>query len=228
MKKKYYKIKILILIIFILLILLFNYLHYLYKLFKFNPKLSIIIPIYNTEKYLSLCLNSIINQTLKNIEIICVDDGSTDNSIKILKHYQEKDKRLIIISQKNKGSGIARNRGINISRGEYIGFMDSDDMYPNNYILEFMLNKCIKNNVYICGGGMKFFKERNKRIILSKNKLFFFKDEGIINYIDYQFDFGYYRFLFNANFIKKNKIFFPNYLRYQDPPFFVNNYKIYK
>ena len=100
--------------------------------------------------------------------------------------------------------------------------MDSDDMYPNNYILELMYDKCTKNKVFICGGGLKVFKEKNKTIIFYKqNKLYLFEKEGIINYIDYQFDFGYYRFLFNTKFIKKNKIYFPNYLRYQDPPFFI-------
>ena len=217
MFKNYYKLK--IFIYFIFLILLLNDFS---NLFVFNPILSIIIPIYNDEKFLPFCLNSIINQTIKNIEIICIDDGSTDNSLKILKKYKKKDNRLIIISQKNQGSGIARNRGINMSRGQYLAFMDSDDIYPNNYILELMYNKCTKNNVFICGGGLKVFQTYNKTILFYKqNKLYIFKNEGIINYIDYQFDFGYYRFLFNTQFIKKNKIYFPNYLRYQDPPFFV-------
>ena len=91
MNKYFNKTKILIYFIF-LFVLLNNF----NNLFDFNPFLSIIIPIYNNEKFLPFCLNSIINQTIKNIEIICIDDGSTDNSIKILKKYKEKDHRLII------------------------------------------------------------------------------------------------------------------------------------
>ena len=90
-------------------------------------KVSIIIPVFNTSKYLKQCLDSVINQTLREIEIICIDDGSTDNSLKILKEYQKNDKRIKILTQKHKKQGAARNYGISIACGEYIGFVDSDD-----------------------------------------------------------------------------------------------------
>lgn len=90
-------------------------------------KISIIIPVYNTEKYLSQCLDSVLNQTFKNIEIICVDDGSTDNSYKILEEYAGKDSRIKVIHQDNKGSSAARNAGLEIASGKYIGYVDSDD-----------------------------------------------------------------------------------------------------
>ena len=92
-----------------------------------NPKVSIIIPVYNTEKYLEQCLESIINQTYKNIEIICVDDGSTDDSSAILHNFQQKDSRIKVYTQKNNGTGVCRNKGIMYSTGEYIMFVDSDD-----------------------------------------------------------------------------------------------------
>ncbi|DAA83489.1 MAG TPA: glycosyl transferase [Cyanobacteria bacterium UBA10660] len=88
---------------------------------------SVIVPVYNTEKYLQKCLNSLTNQTLKNIEIICVNDGSTDNSLKILQDNAIKDERIKIINQENKKQGAARNAGMQIATGEYIGFVDSDD-----------------------------------------------------------------------------------------------------
>ena len=92
------------------------------------PKLSIIIPVYNVEKYLSECLDSVINQTLKEIEIICVDDCSPDNSLSILNEYAKKDSRIKIIQhEKNQGLGAARNTGVNAANGEYIWFIDSDD-----------------------------------------------------------------------------------------------------
>ena len=91
------------------------------------PKFSVIIPVYNVEKYLEECLNSVINQTLKDIEIICINDGSTDNSLKILEEYAQKDDRFVILNQENQGQGIARNKAIDIAKGEYISFVDPDD-----------------------------------------------------------------------------------------------------
>ncbi len=88
---------------------------------------SVIIPVYNVEKYLKQCLDSVVNQTLKNIEIICVDDGSTDSSPDILKSYAEKDSRIIVKTQNNSGQGKARNKGMEVVSGEYIMFVDADD-----------------------------------------------------------------------------------------------------
>ncbi|MDR1983104.1 MAG: glycosyltransferase [Holosporaceae bacterium] len=98
-----------------------------------RPKVSVIVPIYNVEKFLSRCLESIINQTLENLEIICVDDGSTDNSNNILKELAAKDNRIVVINQENKGVGAARNSAMDIAKGEYIGFVDSDDWIDLNY-----------------------------------------------------------------------------------------------
>ena len=94
---------------------------------------SIIVPVYNTEEYLQKCLNSLTNQTLKNIEIICVNDGSTDNSLKILQDNAIQDDRIKIINQENKKQGAARNAGMQVATGEYIGFVDSDDWVDLNY-----------------------------------------------------------------------------------------------
>ncbi|SUW00846.1 glycosyltransferase family 2 protein [Brachyspira pilosicoli] len=107
-------------------------------------KVSVIVPVYNVEDYLIECLTSIINQTLKEIEIICIDDCGTDNSINILKEYAKKDDRIRIISHKeNKGLGPARNTGIKESKGEYISFIDSDDYISRDY-LENLYNTIIK------------------------------------------------------------------------------------
>ena len=92
-----------------------------------QPKISIVIPAYNAEKYLSQCLDSIINQTLKDIEIICVNDGSTDRTGAILDSYKLIDNRIIVIHKENKGQSMARNTGMAIASGDYIGFVDSDD-----------------------------------------------------------------------------------------------------
>ena len=86
----------------------------------FSIKISVIIPIFNAERYLSDCLDSIVNQSFKDIEIICINDGSKDKSEKIIKEYAQKDKRIILFNQANKGAGPARDKGIELSRGEYI------------------------------------------------------------------------------------------------------------
>jgi glycosyltransferase involved in cell wall biosynthesis len=91
------------------------------------PKISIIIPVYNVEQYLAECLDSVVDQTLREIEIICVNDGSTDSSREILEQYASRDSRLKIIDQPNSGLSAARNRGLDEARGEYIQFLDSDD-----------------------------------------------------------------------------------------------------
>lgn len=95
-------------------------------------KVSVVIPVYNVEDYLEDCLNSIVNQTLKDIEIICVNDGSTDNSLEILEKYFKKDNRIIIISQENGGHAVATNCGISMAKGEYLYLMDSDDILKLN------------------------------------------------------------------------------------------------
>ena len=207
---------------FLFLSFFFNYLLYFFKdsfkLFLDIKKISVIIPIFNTKKYLTECLNSVINQTLKNIEIICIDDGSTDNSLNIVQGYKQLDKRFVLIKQKNKGSGSARNKGIKISRGKFISFLDSDDMYFDNFSLESLYKKAEKYNALICGGGIEQKSNYNNRTFSRK---ILFRNEGFMNYKDYQYDFHYQRFIYNKNFIKKNKIFFPNFIRYQDPPFFI-------
>ncbi|OEJ14713.1 glycosyl transferase family 2 [Brachyspira hampsonii] len=106
---------------------------------------SIIIPVYNVSKYLYTCLDSAVNQTYKDLEIICINDGSTDDSLEILKEYAYKDNRIIIIDKKNAGVSAARNDGIEKSNGEYIFFMDSDDYIDNDFI-EVFYNNAKKNN----------------------------------------------------------------------------------
>ena len=111
----------------------------------YEPKVSVIIPVYNVEEYLRQCLDSVINQTLKEIEIICVDDGSTDSSLEILKEYAAKDHRITVITQQNLHAGVARNAGLAVAKGEYLSFLDSDDFFELN-MLEETYNKAIKDN----------------------------------------------------------------------------------
>lgn len=185
-------------------------------------KVSVIIPIYNMGLYLEECLKSIISQTLKEIEVICINDGSTDNSLEILKKYALRYRNIIIINQKNFGVGKSRNNGINVAKGEFVAFMDPDDFYPNNDILECLYNNAKANNVFVCGGSLSKFS--NGRIIeeyygwLEDYK--FTKNE-IVKYSKYQFAYGFTRFIYDLEFLKRNKLYFPSYTRYEDPQFFV-------
>ena len=91
------------------------------------PRVSVIIPVYNTERYLTQCLESIVSQTLEDIEIICVNDGSKDGSADILRDYARRDRRVIVIDQPNQGLSAARNAGASAAAGDYLYFLDSDD-----------------------------------------------------------------------------------------------------
>lgn len=103
------------------------------------PKVSILVPIYNVEKYLRECLNSLVNQTLKDIEIICINDGSTDASNSILEEFSKRDERIVVINKENTGYGNSMNLGLKQAKGEYIGIVESDDFCENNMFDELYL-----------------------------------------------------------------------------------------
>ena len=109
-----------------------------------NPKVSVIVPVYNVERYLRRCLDSLVNQTLEEIEIILINDGSTDGSLSILEEYALKDSRIRVINQENQKQGAARNNGLKVAQGEYVGFVDSDDWVDEDF-LEKLYNSA-KNN----------------------------------------------------------------------------------
>lgn len=116
------------------------------------PDVSVIVPVYNSSRYLHQCLNSIQSQTIENIEIICVDDGSTDDSLAILNQYSAVDKRFHVITQKNSHAGIARNKGLEIAKAKYVAFFDSDDEYVPD-CLERMLYLCKNNDLDFVKGA---------------------------------------------------------------------------
>lgn len=111
----------------------------------YNFCISVIVPVYNSEKYLNRCIESIVNQTYKNLEIILVDDGSSDNCPQICDNWAEKDSRIKVIHKKNDGAASARNSGLDAATGEYIGFIDSDDYIDSN-MYQIMLDQIIDND----------------------------------------------------------------------------------
>lgn len=112
-------------------------------------KISVIVPVYNTEDYLEKCIRSIMNQTYKNLEIITINDGSTDNSLSILENLKKEDDRIIIINQENMGVSKARNKGLDYATGEFIGFVDSDDFLEED-MYDIMIKHLIEENADLC------------------------------------------------------------------------------
>ena len=164
------------------------------------PKVSVIIPVYNVENYLQKCLDSVINQSLKDIEIICINDGSTDSSLNILKSYASQDNRIIIIDKPNEGVSVARNKGLEIAKGEYIVFVDSDDWLELN-ALELCYNKIKQDN-----SDMVVFNHaeiRNKEYKISKQLS---KIPQICNFIDTCENFFYQPTSMWGKFVSKKLI----------------------
>ena len=187
-----------------------------------NVKISIIMPAYNAEDYLIESLQSIQNQTMKEFELIVIDDGSTDRTVAILQDFACKDNRIKILFQEHKGAGPARNLGIKKACGEFIAFMNSDDLYPENTTMEKLYKSAKENNVYISGGSL--YQLRDSQLITDPSKFdsgYTFLESKLMSFSEYQFDYGYWRFIFNRSFLINNNLEFPDYLRGQDPPFFV-------
>lgn len=139
-----------------------------------NDLISIIVPVYNAEKYLSRCIESILNQTYNKLQIILINDGSTDNSLSICKFYQSKDNRIVVVDKKNEGVSQSRNIGIELSKGKYIGFVDSDD-YINTHMYEKLLEKIKLDQTQACAMVNhtinKFKIEKGKELLTGKEAL---------------------------------------------------------
>ena len=187
-------------------------------------KISIIIPVYNMEKYLCKCLDSVVAQKIEPKEIICIDDGSTDSSCEILERYHEKYEYIKVCRQQNKGSGAARNFALSVARGRDVCFLDSDDWYIDKSALEKMYNACEENGVNVCGSLRQVYNPLNLKV--GKMELHRKDCEmqpcGILmKYSDYQGDFHYHNYIFNRQMLNERDIKFPLFKRYQDPPFFI-------
>lgn len=184
-------------------------------------KLSLIVPVYNVEKYLQKCLESLIKQTLKDIEIICVNDGSMDNSLAILKEFASKDSRIKIIDNQHQGVAKTRNTGIEQSTGEYIGFVDSDD-YIDIDFFEKLYNSATKSNSDIAIASIlkhkKFFNIYNAKYtkeetaITIQDKIKLCEDKK-------HFFFYAWNKIYHSGFIKENNIKFSEGQIYEDVMF---------
>lgn len=182
-----------------------------------SPKISIIIPVYNMENEISICINHIKRQTLNDLEILCYDDGSQDNSLSVMQKLAENDPRIKVLYGPNRGAGIARNECLRVATGEFVSFLDADDEYYDETSLEKLYMAAKEHGVTLCGGAT-YPIERNHHV--HSGKMTELK-KGFFTPATYQFNFGYQSFIYNLNLLKENQILFPSYLRYQDAPFFL-------
>lgn len=197
-----------------------------------SNKISIIVPVYNVEKYLSRCLDSLLNQTLKDIEIICVNDGSSDESLKILESYAEKDNRIKIVNKENGGLSSARNEGLKYVTSDYVGFVDSDDwIEPDTY--ELALSAVQKNNVDFVSWGAKIvldddIKEETPSIASARNyhNLKLIGYHNVTDSVLTKTTVTVWNKLFKISIIRDNNLTFPNGLLYEDNEFFFK-YAVY-
>lgn len=189
------------------------------------PKVSIIIPVYNCEKYLKECLDSVLSQTLQDFELICINDGSTDDSFKILQEYAQKDSRFIIIDKCNEGQGVARNLGIKKATGEYLICLDSDDWLEKE-ALELAYNKIKEDNSDILFfDAYRFVMKYNKKYVLKyteiyknfKENPFSPQDAGKILFLTNGLTFKMY----NLDFIKRNNVRFSECKFIEDATFYI-------
>lgn len=182
------------------------------------------MPVYNAKNTIKRAIHSVLKQTVNSLELIIIDDCSNDGTSNLIRKMSKIYQQIMILNNnKNIGPGPSRNKGIEIATGEYIAFLDADDIYPNKQSLEEMYKASIKNKVKICGSlreeqkGFRTFTHPlyRKECINNPNGL-------IMNYRDTQVDFDYTNYIFDRNFIRDNRIKFPDLRRYQDVPFFVS------
>ena len=181
--------------------------------------ISVIIPVYNTENYLYNCLNSVLNQTYGDFEVICINDCSTDSSPEILEYYSRKDERIKVIHNEiNKGQGYSRNRGLEIAKGEYIFFLDSDDwLKPNSFELLYSQSKKLDLDLLIFKGIVFYEKDININFENMYSMNFLDKYDGtVFNHLDipinelFNISIGPCFKLYKKSFLDKNNIRFPN------------------
>lgn len=196
-----------------------------------SVKVSVIVPVYNVEKYLRQTMDTIIHQSLEDIEIICVDDGSTDRSVDILKEYQQKDPRIQLIYQKNQYAGVARNHGLAKAKGDYVVFWDSDDLFEPK-ALELMYKQCLKDEADLCVCAANRYDSLTQKTIYSGTYL---KMEWLPQEIPFS-KYSHPRYLFNFStnvpwnkmwkreFIEKNQLQFQPLKQANDTYFSMMSY----
>ncbi len=183
-------------------------------------KLSIIVPVYNVEKYVSRCINSILEQTFSDFELILINDGSTDKSGQICDEYSKADSRISVVHKGNEGPSIARNIGIKAVKGKYLCFVDSDD-FVAKHSYEALINEAETNSLdIVCGNGLIYYDENNNYLYAKKRQF----PSKVYNGVDFYYNsvkegamavcvpFNVYR----TEFIRQNSLFFEEHIAFED------------
>lgn len=186
-------------------------------------KLSIIVPVYNTEKYIVNCLDSLVNQNLEEIEIICVNDGSTDRSLEILERYAGEDERIQIITKENDGLGAARNTGIDAAQGKYIGFVDSDDFADPN-MFRLLVKAAESADADVAIGNVYLYYDDSKKTVPYRDQKFYqtlnrvgvFRAKDVPEIVE---NIGVWDRIYRRQFIENHKLRNPEHVIYEDALF---------
>ena len=197
--------------------------------------ISIVVPVYNVEKYLKECINSLLEQDFRGqYEIICVNDGSTDSSLQVLKEYEKSNEKIVLINQKNKGLSAARNTGLKNAKGKYVMFIDSDDYLKNPKVLSLLYDEIEKNDLDFVVADFEYDYEekvknyRIKRSQAIKNKIMIGRDfydlgiktKSIMSVVCNK--------LYKKEFLEKNNLFFYEGIFYEDMEFTPRAYYLAK
>lgn len=188
-----------------------------------TPKVSVIIPVFNMEKYLQQCVDSVLAQEFNGFEVLLIDDGSTDNSLKLMQAYADKDSRVRVITQFNCGVGAARNRGIVEARGSKFIFIDPDDYYPSNRVFGALYNASIEKNVQICGGAFYWLETWGelKTHFDYVDSFYMVNEDKWLPLNEVWSDYGWIRFMYDATLFNEHGLRFPQLCFYEDPLFFL-------
>lgn len=188
-----------------------------------SPFLSVVVPVYNVSKYLEECLDSVIQQSFKDFEVLLINDGSTDGSLDLLEEVASRDSRVRVWSQFNCGAGSARNRGIELASGKHLIFIDPDDIFATDHVFSDLIDAMDKSGALICGGSLSLLKPSGK----IKSEFSF--DESFYH-VSYErevpleqiwTDYGWIRFMYDSSLFVDGKVRFPQLNWYEDPVFFL-------
>ena len=188
-----------------------------------SPFLSVVVPVYNVSKYLEECLDSVIQQSFKDFEVLLINDGSTDDSLDLLEEVASRDSRVRVWSQFNCGAGSARNRGIELASGKHLIFIDPDDIFATDHVFSDLIDAMDKSGALICGGSLSLLKPSGK----IKSEFSF--DESFYH-VSYErevpleqiwTDYGWIRFMYDSSLFVDGTVRFPQLNWYEDPVFFL-------
>lgn len=189
---------------------------------KNSPLVSVIIPVYNVEKYLSHCLNSVLGQSLRDIEVICIDDGSSDDSLAILRDYEKQDERVRVIAQTNLGVSAARNAGLDVAKGEWVAFVDSDDEVMPDIWKTLLVEAGNEDAIYFSAEEV-VMKDGARRVV--ESGYFDVKFKGLWKLRDedlFRLSMTVWDKLFRRSKIEESRIRFPHGVYFEDNVFVLN------